>query len=84
MQKLTDLSSLTFKVRQHASKVAPVYAEVATLNIGESLLVQKADWTLKHFAVSAYSFPKSLRTDGRKYRCLTLADDSGFVITRTA
>ena len=58
------------------------FREAALLNVGEALFIGKNEWPIKTPPVSS-AFPKRYRSRGEEYRVNTLADDSGWIITRT-
>lgn len=87
MRRLTQeqVQDIDFKHRRTAadSPAAHIYSEVNALGVGEGLLVKRGEWPLRYTPANT-TFPNRLRTGGRKYTVRTLADDTGFVVTRTA
>jgi len=82
MKSLTiaELSKLTFK-ESKMSKNAGLYAALAQLQVDESLLVNTGDWR----GTSPFTVNRNLQfSKNKRFKVRTLANDVGWVVTRTA
>lgn len=59
----------------------PVYAEIKKLQVGQALLIETSDWSAK--TPPGVNVHGAFR-DGRKFSVRTLADRSGWLVTRLA
>lgn len=66
-----------------SSPAVEVYKSIDMLLTDEALVVKHEEWPLKNMPANS-SLPNKLRTLGRTYIVRTLADESGFVVKRTA
>lgn len=85
MKKLSanEVANLTFKgSKLKTSPAEPIYREIGLLSKNESLLITVDEWPLKTQPRPS-CVPKRFRLSQAQYNCRKLADESGWVVTRT-
>lgn len=69
--------------RLGSGQAEPVWQAASFLAVGEAILVEQSEWPYKA-APTPSMMPKRYRKEGATYRVNTLADNSGWLIRRTA
>lgn len=86
MQVLTpvEIREVTFKQRKvdRVSKAHRFYNLMATLEVGDGLLITKAEWPLKN-APNPSNIPTRVYPKGAVYKVRTTREDDAWVVIRT-
>lgn len=87
MKRITQQEALQIPVKQSKrpaeSRNEHIYRELNLLTVGEALIVEEDDWKTKS-APAPSMFPSRVTSNQRAYKVARLADESGWIISRTA